>query len=102
MYARITFIDVAPEHAKEVRAIYKREIVPVVREQKGHVNIMLLEPTDPAEQHVSLTTWKSKADADDYEASGTYRTLVDKIKGLYRSKPTLKTYNIEESKVVAL
>jgi hypothetical protein len=43
----------------------------------------------------------SPADADVYESSGTYRKLVDSLKGIYRSKPTLKTYNIKESKVTA-
>jgi heme-degrading monooxygenase HmoA len=102
MFARLTFIDIAPENAKETRAIFKREIVPVVKEQKGIIDIMLLEPTDPSEQHVSITRWNSKADADAYEASGTYRTLVDKIKAFYRARPVLKTYNVEESMVPAM
>jgi quinol monooxygenase YgiN len=48
---------------------------------------------------ISLTTWKSKAEADEYENSGTYRRLVDKFKEKFTSKPVLKTYNAQESSV---
>lgn len=102
MFARLTFIQLLPDKVKEARAIFKNEIVQVVREQKGNVDIMLLEPTDPSDQHVSITKWKTQADAEAYEASGTYRTLVDKLKSLYQSKPVLKTYNVEDSMVPAV
>jgi len=99
MYARLTFIEVAPKDTKEVSTIYLNEVVPAVREFKGLRDVALFEPTDETGQLVSITTWKSKADADEYENSGTYRKLVDKLKDKYISKPILKTYNAQESKV---
>jgi quinol monooxygenase YgiN len=102
MFARLTFIDIAPESVQEARDMFKTEIIQTVKKQKGIMEIILLEPTDMSEQHVSLTKWKTKADADAYEASGTYRNLVDKLKGFYKSKPVLKTYNVEDSMVPAM
>ena len=99
MYARLTFIEIDSKDTKEVSAVYNSEVVPAVREFKGLINVMLLEPEDSTGQLISLTTWNSKEDADVYENSGTYRKLVDKVKEKMISKPVLKTYNIQESHV---
>jgi heme-degrading monooxygenase HmoA len=99
MYARLTFIEIDPKDSKEVSSMYNTEIVPAIREFKGVKDVMLLEPTDSTGQFISITTWKSKADADEYENSGTYRRLVDKFKEKFISKPVLKTYNAQESNV---
>ena len=101
MFVRLTFISIQPERIEDLRKIYQRDVVPVVKKQKGNLGVMLLEPTASNDELISVTQWESAADADLYESSGTYRTLVDKIKELYRSKPTLKTYNVLESKVTA-
>ena len=100
MFARLTYISVQPNSLEDLRKIYNEEIVPVVKSQKGNLGIWLLEPTDENDDFISLTEWVSKADADAYEASGTYRTLVDKIKDMYRSKPILKTYNVADTKIM--
>jgi quinol monooxygenase YgiN len=100
MYARLTFIDILPGHKDELRRIFNDEVIPVVKKQKGNIGIWLLEPTDNSNEYISLTEWMSAADADAYDSSGTYRSLVDKIKAFYKSKPVLKTFNIAESKLV--
>lgn len=102
MYARLTFIEIDPKDAKELSSIYNTEIVAAIRDFKGLQDVYLLEPTDGSGEVISITTWKSKADADEYENSGTYRKLVDKLKDKYLSKPVLKTYNSQDSKVPAM
>ena len=101
MYARLTFIDINPSDTKEVNEIYNAEVVPAVKAFKGLNDVYLLLPTDSSGQVVSVTTWESKADADEYENSGTYRMLVDKLKDKYTSKPVLKTYDVVEARVPA-
>lgn len=93
MVVRLTRFNVSPEKAQEAKKIYKKVVAPEVKKQKGNVNAMLLEPTDGSNEHISLTTWKNKAYAEAYEASGKYKELVDKIKGMFTGKPVLKTYN---------
>jgi heme-degrading monooxygenase HmoA len=100
MFARLTYISIQPNKKDEIKRIYNEEIVPVVKSQKGNLGIWLLEPTDENDDFVSLTEWVSKADADAYDASGTYRTLVDKVKDMYTRKPVLKTYNVAETKIM--
>ena len=100
MFARLTYIDILPEHDDDLKRIFNEEVIPVVKKQKGNIGIWLLEPTDHSNAYISLTEWLSAADAESYDSSGTYSKLVDKIKAFYKSKPVLKTFNIAESKLV--
>jgi heme-degrading monooxygenase HmoA len=101
MFARLTFLDIQPEHHDELRRIFNEEVIPVVRKQKGNIGIWLMEPTDLlSTEYISLTEWISAEDADSYDSSGTYKSLVDKLKSMYKSKPVLKTYNVAETKLV--
>lgn len=100
MFARLTYIRFLPEHEERVRKIFKEEIVPEVKKQKGLIDIKWLEPTDKSEDYISMTEWDRKEDADAYASSGTYQRLVDKLKDLYTKKPSLKTFNYETATVL--
>jgi quinol monooxygenase YgiN len=84
---------------KDFRKIYNEEIVPVVKKENGNIGAWLLEPTNSAEDFIWLTEWGSEEDANAYESNGTYKMLIDKIKGMYTIKPVAKAYHIAESKV---
>ena len=99
MFARLTFISIKSESVGDLKRIFNEEVIPVVRNQKGNIGIWLLEPTNSADDFISLTEWVSESEANAYESSGTYRTLVDKLKDKYKNKPVLKTYNVAESKI---
>lgn len=64
MVVRLTSFSISPENAQETKNIYVQEVVPEIKKQKGHSNVMLLEPTDGSNEYISLTAWESKADAD--------------------------------------
>ena len=99
MFVRLTFLSIVPGRKKDLEKIYIDQVIPVVQKQAGNTGIRLLEPTTESDQFLSLTEWETEADAQRYESSGTYRTLVDLLKDDYSSKPVLKTYNVVESKM---
>jgi heme-degrading monooxygenase HmoA len=99
MYARLTFTKTSREHSEIIKKIFNEEVIPVVRTQKGNVGCWLLEPTNDNDDYISLTEWRTHKDADMYEATGTYRMLVEKVKNYYIAKPVLKTYNVTELKM---
>ena len=98
MIARLTYFHVHPKDVDEMKRIYNDEVVPVIKNQKGNMGAWLLEPTSEKDEYISLTEWILKADADAYESSGKYKTLVDKIKSKFKGNPVLKTYTAVESK----
>ena len=101
MFVRLTFFDFLPDQVDNAKRIFNEEIIGTVKAQKGNIGIWLLEPTDKNEGYISLTEWATEADAELYQSSGVYKKLVDKVKGMYRNKPVLKTYTVE-SKVAAV
>lgn len=96
MYIRLTYFKVAPEKLAEVKKIYNKEVVPVVKKQKGNLGIYLMEPVDKADDLISITEWKSKNDADAYAAS-KYNDLVKKVESFFTKTPVLKIYNVEKT-----
>jgi heme-degrading monooxygenase HmoA len=100
MIARLTFFNIGANDVDDVKRIYNEECVPVIKAQKGNVGAWLLEPTNPEDDYISLTEWLSLADAESYETSGTYQSLVNKIKDRFKGSPVLKTYTAAETKIV--
>lgn len=100
MIARLTFFAVNQKDVEELKRIYNQEIIPVIKTQKGFLGAWMLEPENPKEEFISLTEWVSKADADAYETSGTYKQLVDKVKDKFKGEPKLKVYTAGETKIL--
>jgi heme-degrading monooxygenase HmoA len=96
MIIRFTFCKFLPERIVEAKRVYKEEVIPVVKKQKGNVGVRLLEPADKKDVYISVTEWKTKADADAYHTSGVYKSLVNKLEGFFIEQPELKTYSAEE------
>ena len=101
MVVRLTFIKISSGQEEKVRKIFRKEIIPEVKKQKGNIDIMLLHPFKENEEHVSYTSWKTKQDADAYHSSGTYKKMVDKVKDSFAGQPVLKSYTSEEESVHA-
>lgn len=99
MFVRLTFCKFDPARIKDAKKIYNDEIVPAIRKQKGNLNIHLLEPTEKSEDFISVSEWKTMADAEAYHNSGLYQKLVGKLKAYFTKDPVLKTYNVEEVQV---
>ncbi len=97
MVVRLTFCKFLPDKINEARKIYNEQIVPIVKKQKGNLRIFLLEPTDTADDFISVTEWKSREDADAYQSSGLYKTLVNKLEKVFMKQPTIKVYNEVET-----
>jgi heme-degrading monooxygenase HmoA len=93
-WIRLTYFKIQPEKIAEMKKIFYDEIIPVVREQWGNVDIFLLEPVVKEDEFISCTMWESQADGDIYEASGVYGEAVDKIGHTFDGPATLKSYEI--------
>lgn len=96
MFARLTFVKITPEHIDRFRKTYHEEVIPVLRQQKGLIYVMLLEPTEKADDFISITEWDNEADAKAYESSGVYQQLVDKVRSFFTKEPVLKIYSYKE------
>jgi len=95
MWVRLTFAKIQPDKMDEFRKIYNEEVVPIIKAQKGNVDVFMMESVDEEGEGISLTSWDSKEDGDRYEASGTYGELVNKVRHMFAGPPTLKSYEVK-------
>jgi heme-degrading monooxygenase HmoA len=100
MIARLTFFKAQDNQVEEFKTMYREQIVPVIRNQKGNLGAWLLEPVNEQDEFISLTEWISSADAEAYELSGTYRELVGKVKDKFKGDSVLKVYNVTDTKIL--
>lgn len=100
MYVRLTYCKFLSDSIKGAKKIYREEIIPTVKKQKGNIGVHLFEPVDKSDDFISVTQWESKADADAYEASGVYKGLIRMLEDFFSKEPVLKTYVAEESLIV--
>jgi heme-degrading monooxygenase HmoA len=96
VWVRLTFGKVISGKADELRKIYYEELVPVIKAQKGNVDIFLLESVETEGDMISYNAWESKEDGDAYESSGTYQEMLDKVKHTFAEPTTLKSYKVKK------
>ncbi len=95
MFIRLGSFDVVPGKLDELRAIYNRDCVPIVRSAPGNVDAYLLEPVEGVGQIIACTTWATEQAAVAYEASGTAKEVVGKVKRFFAGPPTLRSYRVQ-------
>jgi heme-degrading monooxygenase HmoA len=95
MFVRLGSFEVVPGKLDELRDTYNRECAPIVRSAPGNVDVYLLEPAEGAGPIVACTIWASEPAAVAYEASGTAKEVVGKVKPFFAGPPTLRSYRIQ-------
>jgi len=95
MWVRLAFVKLQKDKVDELRKIYYEEIVPTVKAQKGNVDMYLMEPIDEDEDFISMTSWDNKTNGDAYEASGTYKEMVNKAAFGFAGPPIIKSYEVK-------
>ncbi|NIM15544.1 MAG: hypothetical protein GTO45_26490 [Candidatus Aminicenantes bacterium] len=82
MCTRIVSPKVQKGKIKEFIEIYKREIIPALQATDGCLHAYLMENLQEKEQEevISITIWESKEKAEQYEKSGEFNQLVEKVK----------------------
>jgi len=93
MYARLTEMNVKPDKIDEAIEIYKKSVVPAAKSQKGFIAAYLL--TDkPTGRGISMTIWKTEADALANEHNLYYQEQLVKFIELFQSPPIREGYEI--------
>lgn len=80
MFVRIVSIKVQGNKMDEFKKIYAETIIPAFRETKGCRYAFLTHSINNNEDFLSITIWDCKEDASNFETSGSYMTLINKVK----------------------
>jgi heme-degrading monooxygenase HmoA len=96
MFIRQGSFEVIPGKFDELRTTYNRDCAAIVKAAPGNLDVYLLEPADGVGPVVACTIWKTEADAVAYDASGTAKEVVAKVKGFFAGPPTLRSYRVKQ------
>lgn len=82
MCTRIVSPKIQEGKLKEFIEIYNREIIPALQATDGCLHAYLMENLQEKEQEevISVTIWESREKAEQYEKSGQFDRLVEKVK----------------------
>ena len=77
MYMRFVHLKVREGKMRGMVQFYEDRIIPALGDTKGCLYASLLQPSQDAEECVSMTMWRNQEAADEYEKSGLYDELLD-------------------------
>ncbi|MEO8398559.1 MAG: antibiotic biosynthesis monooxygenase family protein [Ignavibacteriaceae bacterium] len=80
MYVRIVSAKIQDGKQEEFKKIYSQVIMPELKAIEGCEYAYLIESINEDDEFISLTIWDNKEYANNYEKSGKFKELVNKIK----------------------
>ena len=91
---RIGSFKVHPEKVDELLRVYVSEAIPLIKAATGNQNAFLLKQHGESNCFQACTLWKTKEDAENYEASGKALEMVNKVRHMFDGPPNLVTYDV--------
>ena len=79
LYLRIVSLHVRRGMLEEFRSLYREEIIPGLRRIPGCRFAFLSGGSDDSHELISVTIWNSKPDAEQYEKSGGFDALTERV-----------------------
>ncbi|MCI0693545.1 antibiotic biosynthesis monooxygenase [candidate division KSB1 bacterium] len=80
MYLRIVSVQIKPGKLEEFRRLYAEEIIPALRGVPGCRYAFLTESLEAQNEVISVTIWDTRQEAENYEQSGLFDQLTQKVK----------------------
>jgi heme-degrading monooxygenase HmoA len=94
MFSRVVAVRTNPGKAKEFVKTVHDKILPILEDQPGFVDEILLVSNTEPDQILALSFWKSQQDAERYTHE-EYPRINDLISKLVESAPVSRTFNVD-------
>ena len=95
MFARILDYEVKMEKKEEFVKVIKNEVLPILKNQAGFLEILPFFPEKMKEEKVFVVSlWTTKADAERYEKE-FYPKVLNIVKPYLTTKVNVAHYNLE-------
>lgn len=93
MFARHMIVQLKPHMAKEFTTALEKDMMPVLRQQKGFLEeLLLVAPSE--DEAILVSMWDNKADAEAYHHK-VYPEVARTMSRFLDKSPALKTFNVE-------
>jgi len=95
MFTRHVVMQLKPKTAPEFTRLIEKEVIPMLRKQKGFLDEITFISPDLTEA-VGNSFWETKADADAYSRTG-YAEVMKSLEPVVTGTPTVGTANVSNS-----
>jgi heme-degrading monooxygenase HmoA len=95
MFARLVTLQVKPNLVKEFPVTFEKEILPLLRKQRGFVDELLLVTPEKREV-AAISLWETKEHAETYNRE-LYPQIEKIVAKFIEGIPTVKKYEAEYS-----
>lgn len=96
MFTRIVECYVKKEKRQDFTSKMQNVVLPILQTQPGFVDLLALSSEDEPERTVSISLWKSRADAERYHREH-FDEIMDTVRPLLRDEPSVEFYTVEAS-----
>lgn len=96
MFARIVEFTPKPEKREEIVNVLRKEVLPILKNQQGFLEILPFVPESKTEKLVTISLWAEKRDAERYERE-MYPRVENILKPYLATKVVCLHYNVETS-----
>ena len=93
MFARVSIIQVKSDKIDEATKIYRENVTPARKAQKGSRGGYLLTDRKTG-KGMAITLWDSEEDAIANEQSGYYQEQINKFKDVFTAPPVREGYEV--------
>lgn len=80
MFVRVLSLTIQDDKLEEFKKLYSEIVIPTLKLINGCRYIFLTESVNEKNVFISVTIWDRKEDADEYESSGKFQEITDKVK----------------------
>ncbi len=96
MYTCIASFTVLPDTCELTREIIHEEIIPVLRRQRGLIDLMILQSSDEPSQFLMITFWETRDHAEDHHRD-VYAQWVELLKAHIDGEARIRFYTVDTS-----
>lgn len=93
MYSRYVILQIKNNMVREFPHVFEREILPLLRKQKGFLDELILAAPGKAEM-ITISLWETKELAEVYNRE-VYPGIIKILNKYIEGVPVLKTFEVE-------
>jgi quinol monooxygenase YgiN len=96
MYTRVVSFTVLPDLCELTRDVIHHEVTPVLLEQPGLVDCVILQSSDEPTQFLGITFWVGRDHAEHYHSS-VYLKLIERLKPYIDGNADVRFFTVDTS-----
>ena len=96
MFTRVVEVQAKPGRARELCHTIAEKALPILRNQPGFVDELVLVSNSQADRVLAISTWKTQEDAERYNRE-QYPTINELIQNHIATAPKVQTFTVDLS-----